>query len=82
MKTKEKEDETRWEIYLINWQITAIPASIRFICRDIKDRKRLILIHTKSTLQKQGFDNLHHAEGILLEAQKKSDFMVQKNPTF
>ena len=51
-KDERKGGQTRWESYLTNWQTMEIPVSIRFICRGIKDRKRLILIHIKLTSQR------------------------------
>lgn len=55
---------------------------IRFICRDISsnpDSVRGDFPFERDITEIEGFDNLHHPEDILLEAQKMSQsFMEQK----
>lgn len=73
-KDERKGGQTRWESYLTNWQTMEIPVSIRFICRGIKRQKTVDFNPYKIDITEiEGFDNLHHAEGVLLEAQKKAE---------
>lgn len=64
--------EVKWKDCIKNWRTTATQIFIRFTCLDIREIRhawRGIFPIERDITEIDGFDDLHHSEGILLEAQ-------------